>query len=144
MANFYSKQGHSLGAGYGDLAYIQLTSRLANEETSYKLLDLFVYGAPRIGLNSLAEKVKKVLGDTNRNLWRITRYNDIVPTIPSLVPIQNKIYKHFDVGYRLTPALHPFYNVRISEIDGNIHNDPWPLLKWHCQFCLLFRPRFTC
>lgn len=89
-------------------------------------------------------KVKQVLKDTERHLWRITRVNDIVPTLPSLVPVDGKVvtYKHFDGGYRLTPgpyATAPFVNARRSEIDGTIYNDPLPSLKWHCQSFFAFQ-----
>ncbi|KAF7971591.1 hypothetical protein HWV62_15509 [Athelia sp. TMB] len=125
--------GHSLGAGYADLAYIQLTSRLANTPTSYKLLDLYTYGGPRVSLNPLAVKVKEVLGNTGRHLWRITRNNDIVPGFPMLVPVGEEwmSYKHFDIGYRLTPNIPPFVNQRISEIDGSFINDLALSWTWH-------------
>lgn len=109
-------------------------SRLATESTSYKLLDLHTYGAPRVGLNTLTVKVKQVLEDTKKHLWRITRINDIVPVIPVFAEGDIfRVYKHFYGGYRLTPnGTAPFLNPRKSEINGTIYEDLLLNLKWHC------------
>jgi len=119
--------GHSLGAGYATLAYIELIRRVAlTEPTSFALYDAWVFGSPRVVLNAGAKKVKALLNDPVRHIYRPARNGDIVPTLPVVVGLYT--YKHVDIGYKLAPgnAQGKYVTVRPSEVDKLPINDPVP------------------
>jgi len=120
--------GHSLGAGYATLAYIELI-RGYQDNGPFSLYDLWTFGSPRVGPNDFAKKVKEIL--TTRNHWRITRNGDGVPTVPNLpyyLPGVGWIaYKHLDIGYKLTPGQDTKVTERPTEIDESIENDLVPI-----------------
>lgn len=127
--------GHSLGAGYATLAYIELIRRIGLAgPTSFALYDAWVYGSPRVVLNAGAKRVKALLDDPVRHFYRPARNGDLVPTVPVVVGIHT--YKHLDIGYKLAPGNNEgnFVTLRPSEIDklpindAVPSNDPW---KYH-------------
>lgn len=109
-----------------------------NPSPNYTLNDLWVYGGPRVGLNSLAVRVNGLLAESGRHIFRPTNYRDIVPTIPTIVYVVGDgwvLYKHFDGGYKLNPDVAPYVTPRASEIGTTqLDNDPGAEWTWHCKF----------
>ena len=134
-------QGHSLGAGYATLAYIELIRRLTlTTPTSFTLHDAWAFGSPRVLLNAGAKRLKSLLlppQNPVRHFYRPARNGDIVPTLP--VVVGNHTYKHVDVGYKLAPGNKEgrFVTLRPSEVDKVPVNDAVPLppnaWKYHCR-----------
>jgi len=123
--------GHSLGAGYGSLAYVELIRRVAlTAPTSFTLYDAWVFGSPRVMLNDGVKRVKTLLENPVRHFYRPAREGDIVPTLPYLIP---RVYKHLDIGYKLSPdsKTGQFVTVRPSEIDKPPINDAPASWEYH-------------
>ncbi|KAF9532852.1 Alpha/Beta hydrolase protein [Crepidotus variabilis] len=116
--------GHSLGAGYSIVAYLELVRRVtATTPTSFVLQDLWNYGAPRVFLAEGAKKLAEVLKNTTRHAYRAANLGDIVPTLPPVFGT------HVDIGYKLDPnaaAATNYITVRESELEGRQPNDAVP------------------
>ena len=83
--------------------------------------------------------MKDVLG-TTRRLYRHARRYDLVPNLPA-TDMSGHVYKHVDVGYRLTPNAEgpnaTLWNERRSEINTIQFNDGYPLddsWQFHCEY----------
>jgi hypothetical protein len=123
--------GHSLGAGYATLAYVELIRRLNLRESSprsYDLKDLWSIASPRTGRNSFAAKVEEVMAATpDRHIYRLTRFHDIVPTVPPLYYVPGTDgYKHVGEGWKLSPDEEDYVVPRKNEVGTTIENDPKP------------------
>jgi len=124
--------GHSLGAGYATLAYVELIRRLDlvkdTAPRSYDLKDLWSIASPRTGRNAFAAKVQELLVDTpDRHIYRLTRFHDIVPTVPPVIPVPGiQGYKHVGEGWKLSPDEEDYLVPRKDEVGTTIENDPKP------------------
>jgi len=88
-------------------------------------------------LNAGVKKVEALLNNPVRHFYRPALEGDIVPTIPLIVRFH--IYKHLDVGYKLSPDSETgqFVTVRPSEIDAPWDNDSPSSWEFHCKAFIL-------
>ncbi|KAF9532853.1 Alpha/Beta hydrolase protein [Crepidotus variabilis] len=116
--------GHSLGAGFAILAYMEFIRRLEiKPSNNFSLQDLWNYGAPRVFLAGGAQKMAAIVKDTNFHVYRAANFGDLVPTLPPIFGT------HVDIGYKIDPeAATPeeYITERPSELDGRKPDDPVP------------------
>lgn len=85
----YLDQGHSLGAGYAQLAYVELYRKLQPEfDMPFNLKSLYAFAAPRVGVISgtgLANKVHEEFEGSNKPIFRYSVQRDVVPFSPGII-----------------------------------------------------------
>jgi hypothetical protein len=115
-SHHYSEQGHSLGAGYAQLAYVELFRKLnTSSSRKFDLKSLYAFAAPRVGVTEgtgLANTVHEVFKHSGKPIFRYSNEHDVVPFAPGIItlrgssgrPDDNVVgwgYIHLDGGYIL-------------------------------------------
>jgi len=142
--------GHSLGAGYAQLAYVELFRRLEAIEApadavAFNLKSLFAFAAPRVGtISGFANIVKEVFAGKEKPIFRYSNEHDVVPFIPGVITIKGlggadvvaSRWLHLDGGY----ILHrdhddPYWTPDCTELPaGPIRADPDGHSAWEYHF----------
>lgn len=141
-----------MGAGYAQLAYVELFRRLEDDDKpkAFKLKSLYAFGAPRVGAilgYGFARKVKEVFEGKGKPIFRYSNEFDVVPYVPSIMTkkseetgdnIVTSGWVHVDGGYILqrnaseapywTPDASEIYELPESDKDGH---SSW---EHHCEF----------
>lgn len=89
----YSKQGHSLGAGYAQLAYVELFRRLdaSSFNLPFNLSSLYAFAAPRVSAikeTGFANKVHEVFEGSDKPIFRFSNEHDVVPFAPGILTVR--------------------------------------------------------
>jgi len=142
--------GHSLGAGYAQLAYAELFRKLEadNNPKAFKLKSLYAFGAPRVGAilgYGFAGKVKEVFEDKGKPIFRYSNEFDVVPYVPSIMTkkseetggdIVTSGWVHLDGGYILqrNASDAPYWTPDTSEIGELPKRDNDGRSSWEHHF----------
>lgn len=108
-------QGHSLGGGYAELAFMRFLTSPDDLGPNIELRDCYTFGAPRPGDGQLAglfEKLSLTPLDRPNALWRVKNRLDLVTRIPlgladdedvrdALSPLSVHNYAHLGPAVRL-------------------------------------------
>jgi len=148
--------GHSLGAGYAQLAYVELFRKLdASSESprKFNLSSLYAFAAPRVGIMpgpivkiGLANKVHEVFQGHEKPIFRYSTEYDVVPFAPGIITLKSLGdlpdivgwgFIHLDGGY----ILHPdhkghlgYFTNEASERGGLPKDDPHGYSCWEYHF----------
>jgi hypothetical protein len=139
--------GHSLGAGYAQLVYVELFRRLALETPkAYQLKSLYAFAAPRVGAilgTGFASKVNEVFEGSRKPIFRYSNEYDVVPFSPGIVTrnmtghnIVTSGWIHLDGGYILRRHLSraPYWKSDTSEIGQLPKADEDGRTSWEHHF----------
>jgi len=140
--------GHSLGAGYAQLAYVELFRRLENDNKpkAFQLKSLYAFGAPRVGAvhgDGFASKVKEVFEGKGKPIFRYSNEFDVVPYVPGIMTVKSETgdnivtsrWIHLDGGYILQrDASEPYWTPDPSEIGEGPKNDTDGRSSWEHHF----------
>jgi len=82
--------GHSLGAGYAQLAYVELFRRLDALDVGkgFRLKSLYAFGALRVAAilgYGFAHKVNDIFKDKEQPIFLYSTEHDVVPFVPGIV-----------------------------------------------------------
>lgn len=149
----YFEQGHSLGAGYAQLAYVELFRKLNTSNTSkaYKLKSLYAFAAPRVSAilgTGFAQTVKEVFEGSGKPIFRYSNEYDVVPFAPGIVTeigktgenIVSSGWIHLDGGYilRRNASEAPYWTPDTTEICRLPKGDQDGRTSWehHCEFAI--------
>jgi hypothetical protein len=71
----------------------------------------------------------------DRHIYRLTRFHDIVPTVPPVYYVPGTDgYKHVGEGWKLSPDEENCLVPRKNEVGTTIENDPKPnSMEFHCE-----------
>ncbi|KAH7231464.1 Alpha/Beta hydrolase protein [Fusarium solani] len=109
--------GHSLGGAIASLAAAELRNNGYN-------VDLYTFGAPRVGDDALSTYITNQAGGN----YRVTHYNDPVPRVPPMLVG----YAHISPEYYIsTPDLAPVTTADIRVCPGIRNSDcngAWPIM----------------
>jgi hypothetical protein len=139
--------GHSLGAGYAQLAYVELFRRVseAKQPLAFNLKALYAFAAPRVGTwlsgdaVGFATYAKEILKEQNKPIFRYANERDVIPFIPGVVEfnhVPSWTWLHLDEGYILHRDREPYWTPDTSEIPNGLpKQEPEPgFSSWDYHF----------
>jgi hypothetical protein len=140
--------GHSLGAGYAQLAYVELFRKLqAKISQPYKLKSLYAFAAPRVAAilgTGFAQTVKEVFEGSGKPIFRYSNEYDVVPFAPGIVTVAGPVpcfdivqsgWVHLDGGYILKRnSTNADYTLDTSEIGRLPKDDQDGRTSWEHHF----------